>query len=241
MKYKHSIFTLLFLSLSFYDLSAQSNCDTLFLKSGTFLFIQNHSIKGKDLACEVCDDTKKTYIIASEQISHIAKYQALGQGRFISDSLQQYKVWLRTQNDQIIKGQLVHLKDSSLSIHTLEKEDIDFPVSHIKHIKLRRKGKRGKAAVVGMIVGATIGFATHKISLNRRERKVKSDNLVPFSRVLNKGLDKHKLESQERFIFTSLGAISGAIIGSVIGNFKLKISINGNHAKYKKAVPKIRF
>lgn len=76
----------------------------------------------------------------------------------------EYKVWVKLINGKSIKGYLLQLKDSSITVaHGDSAYADDFLISDIEKLKFRRKGRVGRGIAIGagsgLVLGAVSGYA----------------------------------------------------------------------------------
>lgn len=197
------------------------------------LFSQNLDLivttKGDSIACKI-DKLSEKYIYYMIKIDDkwfpsqlekdlIADY-------WINSNKKMYKTWLTLKSEPFkSKGILYQSKESSILIAPMvknrqlisDKYIVDFQISNIETIKLRRNNKIGKGILVGAITGLVTGGLIGLI-----DGDDPPGTWFAFS------------AEEKATIGGVYLAVCGAGIGAIIGSIKIKIPINGSSEKYRK-------
>lgn len=128
-----------------------------------------------------------------------------------------YKVWVELNDKTMSKGYLTELKDSVIVIVNQEEtESMELPVSKIKQLKFRRKGKIGRSLAIGagtgLVVGAIVGYAS-------------GDDEPGFM----------SLSAEDKsFVLGTMALPIGVGIGAIVGVTKSKYDISGELENYNR-------
>jgi len=139
-----------------------------------------------------------------------------------------YKTWVSFNNVPFnVKGVLYEVKDSSILVSNslLVREytsgrfkSADLHINTIEKIRIRKKNKVGKAALIGgisgFVIGAIIGYA-------------EGDDPPCSTGYWGGGCESYTA-GQKALINGASFAIVGGGIGALVGLIKIKIPINGN-------------
>lgn len=235
MKHKISLLICMITSLlSSNILHGQLSCDTLVLKSGKEILIQNFEMNSNDVRYERCEESEKSYILDKKSFKAI-KYN--NQSSLKDTSNNEFYVTIILEQN-VIKGTLHDFRDSSIlvksSIFDSSRTPKEFQISSIQNLEIRKKGKLKKSIGRCTIAGFIIGFTTGQIIKKRSERK-SSMSTSPFL------IDLDIPENAPVYIFSTIGALSGAIVGTALGMIKVNIPINGKIENYQKAKRRFKF
>ena len=146
-----------------------------------------------------------------------------------------FKTWVKPLNVKTKSvGVLYQLKDSSILIsNSLIEYDYynnnfgvrEFNINSIKKLKLRRKGRVGRAAWIGALSGFTIGAIAGIIAgVNEADDPYGGEIVLGGGYGIAGGL---------------LGALYGAGFGALFGSIKISIPINGQLNNYYKNYSKL--
>jgi hypothetical protein len=220
--------------ISFNILHGQSSCDTLVLNSGKEILIQYFETNASEIRFEICEESGKTHILNKKNFSTI-KYN--NQPPLNEVSKDEYYVTIK-QEENSVEGILHEFRDSSIllksSILDINKAPKEFQISSIQNLKIRKKGKLERSIGIYTLSGFIIGFSTGQIIKKRSERK---SNLATNPSQIDIDIPKNA----PVYIFTTIGTLSGAIIGTALGLIKINIPINGKMENYQKAKQRFKF
>ena len=145
---------------------------------------------------------------------------------WINSNKKRYRTWLTLNSEPFkSKGILYQSKESSILISPLvknrqqisDKSLIEFQISNIETIKLRKSKKIGKGILIGAVTGLVAGGLVGLI-----------DGDDPSGTWF-------ALSAEDKAVIGGVYlAVCGAGIGALIGSIKIKIPINGNSEKYRK-------
>lgn len=141
-----------------------------------------------------------------------------------------YDSWMVPMNNKFFRHQVYieDLKDTSLlaiphiikergrPVRNTSLQQFEYPITNIRAIQFRRKKGKLKSILIGMGVGTGVGILGGSL--------VDKNSDLP-------GLGK--------VLFGLGGFVSGASIGSLIGNARITIPINGNGKQYDRNKQKI--
>lgn len=136
-------------------------------------------------------------------------------------------VWLNGQFDKSEKLYLYHLGDSSIffveNSTVFSPSVIEYPVTDVYTLHLRRKGNIG----TGILLGAATGFLVNGLVDLLRQRHTQSACAVC---PLLEELETRRGPNRQRYIG---GMVIGGVVGGVIAGIKLNFSIGGSRERYE--------
>lgn len=204
--------------LSFQQLIFAQNLDLIITTNGDSIYCKIEKFSKKYINYKIKVDDKW---FPSSQLEKdlITDY-------WINSNKKRYRTWMTLNREPFkSKGMLYQSKESSILISPMvknkqqisDKSLVEFQISNIETIKLRKNKRIGKGiltgAITGFVTGALIGIV---------------DGDDPSGTWF-------ALSAEEKAIIAGVPlAVCGAGIGALIGSIKIKIPINGSSEKYRK-------
>lgn len=204
---------------------ARETCDTLFTRDGRVLLVQVTHISPKGVKywlCNAPNDNQKYFMPLSE-VQEI-RWETTRQREL-------YQVWVHEYGSQFpLRGYLLATTDSTvILIRSLRQPENTprhvIPVTRIKSLRFREKGRLGKSILAGAVVGAGTGFVIGQAQGDDPERN---------------SFSTPSLSAGEKSILNMFVLVpAGAGAGFIIGAFKKTVDIRGNPDNYRLLRPMI--
>jgi len=152
------------------------------------------------------------------------------------EKIKVHKVWIsKIDNTKVIKGVLFEVNDEYLKIIDKHSKEIIVKASDIGIIKIRRKGKVGKGALIGGLTGLGTGALIGLASGDDPDRTVDGWFFGDFTYTVH----GTSAGTKAAIWGVTLGA-AGSVVGAILGTKKEIFLIDGHTKRYQSHFNKLQ-